>query len=551
MRKFLRVWAFVGTQFIVSLPSFAHLWVARYNGLGNGNDYATAIAIDGEGNIYVTGYSMNSDSNYDYATIKYNTSGDTLWVRRYNGPGNDDDEPSGIALDDSGNVYVTGGSHGSGTDYDYATVKYNSYGVEQWIRRYNGPGNYGDKASAIALDDSGNVYVTGWSYDSSFSIHRYDYATIKYNSSGDTLWVARYDGPVNYYDDRAKAIAVDDSGNVYVTGCSEDSCALGICYDYATIKYNHSGDTLWVRRYNGPSDEYDIASAIVVDGGGNVYVTGGSADSFCGGDYATVKYNSLGIEQWVARYSQSGVDWAEAIAVDDSGNVYVTGYSEDWWGCPPDIEWEGDYATVKYNSSGKEQWVRRYGGLYNWDGANAIGIDNSGNVYVTGTDGYSDNDYATIKYNSSGEEQWIRKYDGTGRNDGARAIALDDSGNVYVTGLSYGSGTGYDYATIKYSYLGVEERNERLEIRDWRLQIYPNPSFGNALIKYGLPEKANVSLGLYDISGRLVKTLYSGNQEKGYHTINVGAYHDTPTGIYFIKFETEKFKATRKLTILK
>ena len=83
------------------------------------------------------------------------------------------------------------------------------------------------------------------------------------------------------------------------------------------------------------------------------------------------------------------------------------------------------------------------------------------------------------------------------------------------------------------------------------LEVYPNPSLGNAAIKYGMPERANMSLGLYDISGRLVKTLYSGTQEKGYYTINVGAYHDTPTGIYFIKLETNNYKATKKLTIIR
>ena len=102
---------------------------------------ATAIAVDENGNVYVTGRSYNSGTGYDYATIKYNSSGDTMWVRRYNGPGNSDDEATAIAVDGSGNVYVTGYSDDSGTSYNYATIKYNSSGDTMWIRRYNGSAN--------------------------------------------------------------------------------------------------------------------------------------------------------------------------------------------------------------------------------------------------------------------------------------------------------------------------------------------------------------------------------------------------------------------------
>src|SRR4029077_7750140 len=113
-----------------------------------------------------------------------------------------------------------------------ATIKYNSDGQQQWVARYDGPVNYTDKATAIAVDASGNVYVTGAS-SSNAGAGGLDYATIKYNSAGQQQWVARYNGPGNYID-QARAIAVDGSGNVYVTGES-----YGPTYsEYATIKYN-------------------------------------------------------------------------------------------------------------------------------------------------------------------------------------------------------------------------------------------------------------------------------------------------------------------------
>ena len=112
---------------LVAIPVVAQVgeaWVARYNGPANGYDVAVLLAVDDSGNVYVTGRSIGSGTGWDYATIKYCSSGDTLWVRRYNGTGNSDDWAHALAVDDSGNVYVTGGSDGAGTSHDYATIKY-------------------------------------------------------------------------------------------------------------------------------------------------------------------------------------------------------------------------------------------------------------------------------------------------------------------------------------------------------------------------------------------------------------------------------------------
>jgi hypothetical protein len=190
--------------------------------------------------------------------------------------------------------------------------------------------------------------------------------------------------------------------------------------------------------------------------------------------------------------------------------------------------------------------VRRYNGPGNYDDeATAIAVDGTGNVYVTGESYGSDTsrDYATIKYNSAGDTVWLRRYNGPGNDeDRASAIAVDGTGNVYVTGWSVGSGTSDDYATIKYSGVGVEEwENPKLELS-------PNPAIGSAVINYWLPSDAKVSLSVYDISGRLVRTIYFGLQEKGYHKVEPSPL---PTGIYFVRFEAGAFKATHKLTILK
>jgi hypothetical protein len=249
-------------------------WVARYNGPGSSNDISTAIAIDGSGNTYVTGYSFDQTTGYNYATIKYNSAGQQQWVARYVGPANSTGFAYAIAVDASGNIYVTGESL-LGPSRDYATVKYNSSGQQQWVARYNGPGNSDDFAKAIAVDDEGNVYVTGGSAGSGSGS---DFATIKYNSAGQERWVARYDGPAND-GDLATAIAVDNSGNVYVTGWSIGSKTFS---DYATVKYNSTGQEQWVAHYNGPANYIDEPAAIAVDNLGNVYVTGysGGLDTY-------------------------------------------------------------------------------------------------------------------------------------------------------------------------------------------------------------------------------------------------------------------------------
>jgi hypothetical protein len=403
-------------------------WVARYNGPGNNYDSAWDMAIDTSGNVYVTG-----DSNKDYATVKYDNNGVEQWVARHHGPGVGLNRAYAIALDTVGNVYITGEEDGIGTGRDYATIKYDSNGVEQWVTRYNSPGNGYERAFCLVVDASGNVYVTGESNE--FGTDK-DYATVKYDNNGIEQWVARYNGPENM-DDSAIAIAVDTAGSVYVTGTSVDSNVP--TWDYATIKYDSSGVEQWVARYHGIGGYGSIASDMAIDTLGNVYVTG--SDS---GRYATVKYDNSGAEQWVARYNEPDLQSSSpnALAIDASGNIYITGRS---YSTGTNSK---DYATVKYDNNGIEQWVARSNDSTG-DEALAIAIDTEGNVYVTGNCG---SDYATFKYDSSGVEQWVMRYNGPGNyTDIAQDIAVDTSGNVYVTGYSYGSNGYPDYATIKYS----------------------------------------------------------------------------------------------------
>lgn len=530
-------------------------WVRRYNGQGNGMDVARAIVVDASGNVYVTGYSYGgATSNYDYATIKYSPLGESLWAVRYN-YANNADSACAIAIDDAGYVYVTGASwSGSTSQMDYATIKYDSIGNQKWVARYN-YANGNDYARAITVDDLGNVYVTGYGESTSTN---YDYVTIKYKSNGDTVWVKKYKGPGNG-NDYAYAIAVDGSGNVYVTGCSYGGSIPRM--DYATIKYDSMGNQKWVKRYNYANNA-DSALAIAIDNSANVYVTGASwGGSSYRMDYATIKYNSSGDSVWAVRYNYTneGDDYARAIVVDGNKNVYVTG--------PSTGSGSGyDYATIKYNSSGVQQWVVRYNGPGNGeDRAYAIAVSSTmRNVYVTGASwGGTNMDYAAIKYYSSGnvvsqEKEW--RYD-NGGNDYGYAIAYD--GNVYVTGTSYGgSSTGYDYLTIKYTPpVGVEEDEEivgtdllKLGASDANLKVCPTFG-GEAQIRYSLLETGKVTLRIFDVSGRVIKTLVDDYKAPGVYTVTWDGRDEQGnkirSGVYFLMLKAQGSRVKRKILLLR
>lgn len=432
---------FVTFLFSSSPAQVAMEWIYRYNGTADSVDVARFIALDPSRNICVAGHSWDWNGEYDLLTMKFTPSGDTLWKRLYNGPGNFWDVPRGMVLDAAGNVYVTGWSMGSGSWWDYVTIKYNSSGIQQWAARYNGPANYWDWATAIAVDNMGNVYVTGQS-SATWGQMDFDFATIKYSPEGDTLWVRRYNG-VGNFSDVARAIAVDDSGNVYVTGSSAENSQPPYMTRFKTIKYNSLGDVVWMADYFYQLGDGGTPLAISLDHAGNVYVTGVSYSFASGGDFATIKYNASGVEQWVRRYNgpTNGYDQPWAMAVDSSGNVFVVGY----YGF-------GDRGVViKYSTEGVEEWVAHTSvtGVGEFD----MTIDDFGNIYITGkcNTPQTYDDIVTIKYDPSGVEQWVRQYNGTGNHhEYSNAIVVDGTGNVYIAGESIGQGTDYDAVVIKY-----------------------------------------------------------------------------------------------------
>ncbi|HMQ80004.1 MAG TPA: SBBP repeat-containing protein [Ignavibacteria bacterium] len=366
-------------------------WVGRYNGPGNADDDAYLVKVDNAGNVYVSGASTGSGTGLDYCVVKYNSAGVQQWASRYNGPGNATDEVYSLQFDNSGNVYITGYSNGGSTGDDICTIKYNSSGAQQWMVRYNGSANNDDYGNSISIDNAGNSYVTGAVTRTGSDL---DYITLKYNTSGVQIWAVFYNGPGNG-EDFPSSNAIDANGNIFVTGYSYGSTSGP---DYCTIKYNNSGAQQWVQRYDGP-DGWDESWNVILDPAGNVYITGNSAGIGTGDDYCTIKYNNSGVQQWIARYTgpDSSNDYCNWVAPDANGNVYVTGIVGDGAGSPQNI------VTVGYNTAGVQQWVQTYNGIGNeFDSGNALTVDNQGNVYVTGgSDNLGNTDFVTIKYSST------------------------------------------------------------------------------------------------------------------------------------------------------
>ncbi len=488
-------------------------WRAVANGSANSADVAYALALDGSGNVVVTGTSYAAGLA-NYLTVKYDNNGSELWRATFNGAQNGDDEAYAVAIDAGGNIYVTGTSF-NGTAYDFGsvldflTIKYSPSGAQLWTRRVTGTDRGVDRPNAIAVDGSGNVVVAGYSYSGSSAGN--DFLTVKYDTSGNELWRATFDAAGG--SDLGFALAIDASGNVYLAGQGFN----GTDNDYLTIKYDASGAKQWHRMANGTGNAGDIAYAVAVDASGNVIVHGQS-DLASGGlpgpanpKYMTVKYDAAGTELWRATTNGSGTgyDISSALAVDAAGNIYVTGYDGsgvllslkygpaggapawsssiagagsangaalvstviDGTGNVHVAGYQGsgtgnDFLVVKYDASGAEQWRANEGQHIGIStafasdlvGRDAMKVDAAGNIYITGRSNYgAGSDYLTAKYDLSGNELWRAMANGPGNNiDQPYALAVDSGGNVYATGDSYANSRS-GMLTVKYSASGIEQ----------------------------------------------------------------------------------------------
>jgi len=232
------------------------------------------------------------------------------------------DEAMGIATDSSDNIYLVGqtwggidGNSTTGGGHDFFIVKYNSSGTKQWTRQLGTP--YFDYVKEVATDSSGNAYATGYTegdFDGNNNTGDKDIFIVKYNSSGTKQWSTLFG---TSSDDFSNAITIDNTSNIYMAGTK-------------LYKYNSSGNSLWSASQTGNS--------LTTDSSGNIYLADG---------LHFIKFNSSGDELWSKNI---GVN-ARSLAIDFSGFIYLTGYTES------DLdsiinEGKEDIFLIKYDSNG-------------------------------------------------------------------------------------------------------------------------------------------------------------------------------------------------------
>ncbi|MFC1902521.1 hypothetical protein ACFLX4_00425 [Chloroflexota bacterium] len=390
-------------------------YTIKYDGNGNVlwsracdsgfSGYAYKVAVDGEGNIIVTGRSETwhdydtdgerdeEELNFDYYTVKYDHTGVEQWQRTYDGGAMD--EALCVAVDSTDNVIVTGRSF-TGTDYDICTLKYDPEGREIWSQPllYNGGGS--DGANGVAVDSLNDIIVAGYS-----EAETMDYCIIKYEPGGSIVegWPIFYDSG---FKDSAFEVAIDSNNNIVVTGVvgvwrdfdddgerDEGELTSDVC----TLKYDKGGVEVWVEPilHNiGPSGSNDTPFGLAIDNDGNIIVTGSysireeaqSPQQFTLREwqlYNTIKYDSNGdlVDGWPVIYDGGSVEHVYDVAVDLRDNsIIVTGEVSDG------KSW--NYHTIKYDSTGVEQWHQTHDGG-EADVAYSVAVDGEGNIIVTGS----------------------------------------------------------------------------------------------------------------------------------------------------------------------
>jgi len=408
--------------------------VARYNnGITNGTNQAVKMALDLAGNVYVTGYSQNTNGNLDYVTMKYAPNGNQLWVARFDSTNTAMAMPAGIVLDNSNDVIVTGNA---------LTVKYNTNGGQAWTAAYAG--------TSLAVDTNLDVYVVGFATD---------FGTVKLSPSGSNLWQAAY--PSTLGPNVSQAVAVDSNGNVDVAGSQTYVCDEYSCYhQMLLIRYDSKGNLLWtaVNLYGG--EQPIQVEGIALDKAANIYIVANSYFE----PYATFKYASSGNELWGAPNPDinCGSDLVHGLVLDTSGNIYETGQNCYF---APDLSYATfTYGTYKANTNGSWVWTNSYPSApVQPSVATSIAVDLASSVYVTGYSSgtNSTNDIVTIKYDANGNQIWLQRYSSPGNGNAAgNAIAVDNNGNVYVTGYDTTAAGGTEIVTIKYWPVTLQRRSD-------------------------------------------------------------------------------------------
>ncbi len=389
--------------FVAKLNSYGVMQWSTYYG-GSAVDEAFGVAADAAGNLYLTGYTGSTTGiatpgayqvvygggTYDVFLAKFSSTGALIWSTYYGGSGRD--IASGIAADAAGNVYITGttastsgiatpGAHqtvwGGGSVGDAFLAKFSSTGAIQWATYFGGINN--DNGMGLATDAFGSVFFSGITYSPSGiasltafqpAIGGVDDAFLaKFNGAGVLLWSTYFGGSGN---DDGYAVATDPSGRVYMTGWTNSTTAIATAGAYQTTlgggtsdaflaKFDSSGYVIWATYFGGTSPDYGYSLTTI--GANNVFMTGRTSSlasvatsgaiqpALGGGDDAYLaQFDNTGSLTWASYYGGTGTEYGTGIASDDSGNVYISGYTSSTAGISAYGAYQGIFGGGTYDA---------------------------------------------------------------------------------------------------------------------------------------------------------------------------------------------------------
>lgn len=529
------------------------------------------------------------------------------WAKSAGGAAGFDDLANSIAVDVSGNTYITGSFNSTIINFgstaltnmntnnsaDIFLAKYDASGNVIWVRSAGGTGD--DVAYSLVVDASGSVYITGY-FDSStitfgsstlINASQRNIFLAKYDAFGNVIW-AKNDGgtgePVAY------SIAADSSGNTFITGGfggSSSTVSFGSIiltnagnsvYDIFLAKYDPSGNILWAKSAGGTG--HDVGRSVAVDASGNSYITGSfysTTINFGSTILANVNTNSTE-DIFLAKYDTSGnVIWAKnaggtvsdigySIAVDTSGNTYIAGsFNSTTIGFGSTTLISAGYDDIflaKYDALGNVIWAKSVGGT-SFDYATSISVDASENTYVTGSFWSSPltfgstiltnaggGDIFIAKYAASGNVIWAKSAGGIGDDDG-RSVAIDASGNTFITGYFMSPSIAFGLATLTTAGGGgdifIAKLGNTTGINELSnlisIYVFPNPSNGNFQLTIANAQFTKGELEIYNVIGEKV---FQSEIFESKSEINL----NLPAGLYFYKIKnTAEIIGTGKIII--
>ena len=450
--------ALVGACVLVFLCAEAWAWQTNVSGTAGGGVF-NATAVDGAGNVVAAGYITNTDTGNDFTVVKVDgASGAELWrhvISIGTSTGYYSDKALAVAVDGAGNVVAAGMiMHTSPTSRakwsDILVVKMDrASGAELWRQVLTGtsndqdPTDWEDVAYAVAIDGAGNVVVGG----------RIMYTAVVVKLEGATgaeLWRRFITGSAGGRN-RISGVAVDGSGHVVAAGKTFNTDPNAGRYgDFSVVKLDGAtGVDLWRQViWSG------AANAVAVDGAGNVVAAGYTTSTNTGQDFTVVNLDGAsGAELWrqVISNGSSVLEAANAVAVDEAGNVVAAGVTEN---TGPST----DFTVAKFNvADGAELWRQMINGTASnsVDQANAVAIDGAGNVVAAGSTQNASNsgtstDFTVVKLDGASGTERQRQVIGSasGTSGQARAIRVDGAGDVIAAGAVSNTATVVKLAEV-------------------------------------------------------------------------------------------------------